>query len=83
MVIILSPIQELEPGATPYRDGRCAVAIFTDCQQQKNTLIMIMQVPAGGVESPLMDHAGRGRRRGGVIVVHSILRFRIVEYTSS
>lgn len=28
-----SPIQELEPGATPCRGGRCAVAILTDCQQ--------------------------------------------------
>lgn len=27
---------ELEPAATPYRGGRCAVAILTDRQQPKN-----------------------------------------------
>ena len=37
MRILLFPvaIQELEPGATPCRGGRCAVAILTNRQQLK------------------------------------------------
>ena len=31
----LSPIQELEPGATPYRGGRCAATILTDRSSRK------------------------------------------------
>ena len=31
----LSPIQELEPGATPCRGGRCAAAILADRSSQK------------------------------------------------
>jgi hypothetical protein len=46
-----SPIQELEPDATPSVVGVALFAILTDCQQlKKNTLIMIMQVPTEGVE---------------------------------
>lgn len=33
-----SPIQELEPDATPCRGGRCAAAILADCQQLKKIL---------------------------------------------
>lgn len=33
----LSPIQELEPGATPRRGGRCAVAILTDRNSHNKT----------------------------------------------
>ena len=33
VILPSSPIQELEPGATPFRGGRCAAAILTDCQQ--------------------------------------------------
>lgn len=48
----LSPIQELEPGATPSVVGVVLLAILADCQQPNNTntLIMIMQDPAEGVE---------------------------------
>ena len=35
VVFSLSPIQELEPGATPYRGGRCAAAILTDRNSRK------------------------------------------------
>ena len=49
----VSPIQELEPGATPCRGGRCVpLSSRTAAAGNKNTLIMIMQVPADGVEPP-------------------------------
>ena len=36
--LTLSPIQELEPGATPCRGGRCAAAILADRSSRlKNT----------------------------------------------
>ena len=35
-VLLSSPIQELEPGATPCCGGRCAAAILTDRQQPAN-----------------------------------------------
>lgn len=34
-MMISSPIQELEPGATPCRGGRCAAAILTDRSSRK------------------------------------------------
>lgn len=51
-----SPIQELEPGATPSVVGVALLAILTDRPQQKNTLIMIMQDPAEGVEPLALRH---------------------------
>lgn len=36
-LITSSPTQELEPGATPYRGGRCAAAILADrCSSADN-----------------------------------------------
>lgn len=34
-----SPIQELEPGATPCRGGRCAAAILRGPQQPENKIL--------------------------------------------
>ena len=34
-MITSSPIQELEPGATPSRGGRCAAAILSDRSSRK------------------------------------------------
>ena len=49
----LSPIQELEPGATPCRGGRCAARYPRGLQAavNKNTLDYDV-VPADGVEPP-------------------------------
>ena len=59
-MITSSPIQELEPGATPCRNGRCAARYPHGPQQpaNKNTLDYDV-VPADGVEPP-QGHAGRG-----------------------
>ena len=59
-MMILSPIQELEPGATPCRGGRCAARYphGPPAAANKNTWIMIC-APADGVEPP-KGHAGRG-----------------------
>ena len=58
-MIILSPIQELEPGATPCRGGRCAAAILADCSSRKQKYLDYDVVPADGVEPP-QGRAGRG-----------------------
>lgn len=61
--IMLSPIQELEPGAMPCRGGRCAARYSHEPQatNTKNTLIMIMQVPAEGVEPSQRALPGAGK----------------------
>ena len=50
----------IEPGATPYRGGRCAAAILTDCQQpkNKNTWIMILFPPMVSNHRKAMPGAG-------------------------
>lgn len=52
IILAVRSIQELEPGATPSVVGVVLLAILADCQQPNNTntLIMIMQDPAEGVE---------------------------------
>ena len=56
----LSPIQELGPGATPCRGGRCAARYphGPPAAANKNTVDYDV-VPAGGVEPP-QGHAGHG-----------------------
>ena len=62
-MINLSPIQELEPGATPCRGGRCAAAILADRSSRKQKYLDYDDVPAGGVEPP-QCHAGSGMGEG-------------------
>ena len=51
-MITSSPIQELEPGATPCRGGRCAAAILADRSSQQKKYLDYDDVPADGVEPP-------------------------------
>lgn len=39
ILLFWSPIQELEPGATPCRGGRCAAAILRRPQQPENKIL--------------------------------------------
>lgn len=61
--IILSPIQELEPGATPCRGGRCAAAILADRQQPENKKYLDYDYadPAEGVEPSQRAVPGAGK----------------------
>ncbi len=42
---LLSPIQELEPGATPCRGGRCAAAILADRSSRKTKYFIDYELP--------------------------------------
>ncbi len=55
-----SPIQELEPGATPYRGGRCAAAILADCKQPKNKNTLDYDVFPPMESNHRKGRAGRG-----------------------
>ena len=41
VILPSSPIQELEPGATPCRGGRCAAAILTHRQQPQTKILRL------------------------------------------
>lgn len=41
ILLFQSPIQELEPGATPCRGGRCAAAILTDRSSQQTKILRL------------------------------------------
>ena len=40
-LFFLSPIQGLEPGATPCRGGRCAAPILADCSSRNKTILRL------------------------------------------
>lgn len=55
----LSPIQELGPGATPYRGGRCAAAILADRSNRKTKYFIDYDYKLPPVESNhRKGHAG-------------------------
>ena len=59
IILPSSPIQGLEPGATPAVVGGVLLAILTDRSSRKQKYLDYDDVPAGGVEPP-QGHAGRG-----------------------
>lgn len=65
-MIALSPIQELEPGATPCRGGRCAAVILADHSSLKTKKYFDYDYKIPPMES---DHRkGPCRARDGVLV---------------
>ena len=57
--LTLSPIQGLEPGATPAVVGGVLLAILSDRSSRKQNTVDYEVVPADGVEPP-QGHAWRG-----------------------
>ena len=59
IILPSSPIQGLEPGATPSVVGGVLLAILTDRSSRKQNTVDYDVVPADGVEPP-QGHAWRG-----------------------
>lgn len=55
-----SPIQELEPGATPFRGGRCAAAILADRSSRKQKYLDYDYVFPPMESNHRKGRAGRG-----------------------
>ena len=79
-MMALSPIQELEPGATPCRGGRCAAAILTDRSSRKQKYLDYDVVPADGVGPP--QGLCRARDGVGLISLISIPRNSISDHAA-